>query len=697
MSRILFILIAFIAVVIAVLVVAPGIVPVSAYKPRIEAAASAALGRNVSISEDFSLRIIPRTAFRVKDLTIANADGFDGEYLVRVEEADIGVKLFQLITGGAVAVDRFVLTSPDINLVRKADGAVNWNLAANAPETEASTQSTPNRDINLGDIRIVDGKARFVDNAAGKTYVGENINLTVVLNSLAEPLEVEGALAFQGAPATVDLVVTSLQDFLANEPANLKMDVRIGDATAGADLTITAADTLSYAGPMQLNAPDLPAFAALLGTALEDAPGFDQLSVSGTVDGGDNGLQLSDATISFDEIEAHGALNLDWAGAKPKASGILSTEVLDLRPYLPPPVESANGFPAWSEAKLDFASLRNIDADFDISTDAILLSNLTIGESRLKLKIVDGRMSADIPELAMYGGQGSGSLVVNARGATPSIAGAIDMDAVSAQPLSRDLLKHDNLLGLGSLKFDFIASGSSQADIMRSIDGSGGFDLANGALKGVNIAKIARVATDLREGINAATLQNAVTTALGPDQETDFSQFLSEFSITNGLVKAPTISLTGQYLTMTGTGTINLPNQSIDLRLAPRASTSADAQGGRAAVIPVRVGGTFAKPTIGVDAESIIRGEAVGLLRGLLDDGSSDQNGGGADQQGGDGQSDPAATLLRGLFDEPDKQNGDGSSGDQQSSLEEALANTAINALFGPKEDPSDPEKKDQN
>ena len=104
MSRILFFLVALIAVVFAVLVFAPGIIPVAAYKDRIEIAASNAVGREVTIGDNLSFRIVPHTAFHVENLEIANADGFDGAYLARVSEADIGVKLFSLLSG-VVEVD----------------------------------------------------------------------------------------------------------------------------------------------------------------------------------------------------------------------------------------------------------------------------------------------------------------------------------------------------------------------------------------------------------------------------------------------------------------------------------------------------------------------------------------------------------------------------------------------------------------
>lgn len=693
MSRILFFLVALVGLLIAIMLVAPGLIPAETYKGRIESAASNAVGRDVTIGDDLSIRIFPKTAFRVSELTIANEEGFDGETLARVKEADIGVKLGPLLSG-AVELDRFVLTEPAINLIRKADGSVNWALATGANDQntdEAAGNGRAPRDLKLGDVRIVDGRATYKDAMAGRTFAAENIDLSVVLTSLKAPLEVDGSMVFQGKPTTVDLVLTDIAALTKGEDANLKLDMKVGDTTAGADLTVANDGAVSYSGPIDFNAPDLPAFAALVGTQLANAPGFDSLSLKGDVDGGPDALRLSNAVIGFDEIDAAGSMTLNWAGAKPRAGGILSTELLDLRPYMPPPSESAQGFPEWSEAKMDFTGLRNIDAAFDISADAILLNDLQIGESRLKLNVENGRMTADIPELAMYGGQGSGRIVVNARSATPSFAGNFDMAAVNAQPLSLDLLKHDNLLGLGSFKLDFTATGASQAAIMSSIDGAGGFDLADGALKGVNLNKLAQAAGSLRQGgINPGALASAVSTARGPREETDFSSFLSNFTITDGLVTAPTITMTGPYLAMNGNGKINLAAQTIDLRLAPRAMTTVDGAEGRAIAIPVRVGGTFAKPTIGVDGEAFAKAALQNTLGGFL---------GGSDGEAPQSPEDTAVKALQGILGggrEKQPADADATDASDEPAPEEELIRQGLGAIFGQKKEEEKKEEPEQ-
>ena len=693
MSRFLAAVAALVVLLAAIVLLAPGLVPAKTYKGRLEAEASKALGRAVTLGDDISFKIIPQTAFSVTDLVIANAEGFAGDHLARVERADIGVKLMPLF-GGRVEIARFVLTRPDLNLQKAKSGAVNWNLASSsAPQDEGAPAQTP-KELSLGDVRLVDGKAVYADGAAGKTYTLDAINADVRLASLAEPLEVNGAMNFQGAPATVNVVLTNLADLLAKKDTNLKLDLTLGDAAVGADLAVAGGDALAYSGPISVNAPNLPALAKLFDIQLADAPGFDRLTLTGEAKGAASSLALADAKIGFDAIDADGDLKLDWSGAKPMATGALSTNALDLRPYMPPPVEGAEGFPAWSDAKMDFTSLRNIDADIDMSAGKVFLNDIETGAARMRLKIAGARMTADIPQIGFYKGGGSGKLVVDAAKATPSIAGDFKMASVDANPFTVDLMKMDRVLGLGGFTLTFNATGSSQKAIMESLDGKGGFDLADGALKGINIAKIAASVTKLYEGglTNPAAVTSAIAEARRPDERTDFSKFLTTFTIVDGQMQAPDIQLEGPYLTMTGVGKVNLPGQAVDIRLLPRASASADGKEGRKVAIPVKIGGTFSAPTVGVDIEALVRGRAEQTVKGLLDN-----------ALGGKGAAaDPGKALLDGILGRektpaaPDGATAPASEAAPATEEDPAksLAGEALKGLFGRKKQPPAEEKE---
>ncbi|MEZ5920116.1 MAG: AsmA family protein [Parvularculaceae bacterium] len=644
MGKFIAAIVALLVLAAAIVVLAPNLIPAGTYKARLEAAASNAVGRDVTMGDDISFKIIPVTAFSVDNLVIANAAGFGDTPLARVERADIGVKLLPLFNG-KVEISKFILTKPDLNLQKGKTGDVNWNLASqNAPQDEAASSSSV-KELTLGDVRFVDGSATYTDAGEGKSYSLDAINATARLSSLNEPLEIDGTMNFQGAPSTAKIVVTNLADIIAKEPANLKLDLGVGGATIGADLQLAGGNTLAYNGPVNVNAPDLPALASLFGVELQNAPGFDKLSVSGDALGNQTSLAISNSKIDFDAIDAAGDVKLDWSGAKPNATGSLSVGKLDLRPYLPPPSADAKGFPAWSTDKLDFASLRNINADLDIKADEVFLNDIHTGASRMRLRIDNGRMTADIPELGFYKGGGSGKLVVDASRSVPAIAGDFKMSSVEANPFTLDLMKIDRLLGIGGFNLTFNATGSSQKAIMESLNGKGGFNLADGALKGVNIAKLATAVVNLTQGgggsITPAALTSLVGEAQKPNEQTDFSSFLSNFTITNGQVNAPTIKLDGPFLTMTGVGDVNLPGQAIDLRLLPRVTASADNQSAKKVAIPLRVGGTFSNPTLSVDIESLLRGKAEDTLKGLLNKALPPKEG---------EAENPAASLLNGLI-----------------------------------------------
>ncbi|MEO1706861.1 MAG: AsmA family protein [Pseudomonadota bacterium] len=684
MKKIVFVLAAFVAVVVAVALIVPQLIPASTYKAEIEKQASAKLGRPVTFGDDISIRLIPTTAFKVTQLQIDNPDGFASPYLARVERADIGVKLFPLFSR-EVEITRFVLTEPTINLEKKKNGAVNWDFVGeNAPRTDdnAAGDGDSIKDIRLGDVRIVDGAATYKDAAAGQSFAMKDIDVGVTLKSLNTPLTAQGTLIFQDTPAKLDLVMTTPGDYLRQAKTDMKFSLDLGDTAMGGDLDVTPSDkSVALAGTVNFDAPNLSQFAALMGTPLPDAPGFDRFSVNGTLAGAPDDLRLTGAKITFDEIKAAGDLRLKTGGARPKATGTLTTEALDLRPYMPPPATTQSGFPAWSEEAMDFTSLRTIDADLNVSAKTVYLNNMQFGESRMTVVIDNGRMTADIPELAMYNGNGSGRLVVNARGRAPSFAGNFKMKKVDAEPFSADVLNTRNILGLGGFTFNFSASGASQAAIMRTLDGKGGFDVIDGALKGINLAKLARTAASFQQGIDPAAVTSAIATVQGTDEATDFSTFLSNFTMDNGVVTAPTVDLVSPVMQMKGSGTINLPQQTLDLRLTPAASLNSDGSGGGGISVPVRITGTFSQPKVGVDIAALLKGQAGQQLRGVIDGAVGDQL-----------KDSPAGGLLDSVLDRavgggadanaPDGATDQSTEGSVEDAVEDA-AKSAIGSLFG--------------
>ena len=79
MKRLGLFLLVLVVLVIGAAFILPAVIPASAYRDRVEAAAGDALNRPVRLAGDVSLTILPRVQVVARDVTIANAEGFSDE------------------------------------------------------------------------------------------------------------------------------------------------------------------------------------------------------------------------------------------------------------------------------------------------------------------------------------------------------------------------------------------------------------------------------------------------------------------------------------------------------------------------------------------------------------------------------------------------------------------------------------------
>jgi AsmA protein len=142
----------------------------------------------------------------------------------------------------------------------------------------------------------------------------------------------------------------------------------------------------------------------------------------------------------------------------------------------------------------------------------------------------------------------------------------------------------------------------------RTLSGDLAFAFTEGAVKGVNIAALIRNAQ--------AKLQGQPAPAQSEPNQTDFAELSGTAKVNNGVIKNNDLSLKSPLLRMTGEGKVGLPDESIDYLLTTKIVGSLEGQGGRAlqelkgVAIPIRIGGTFSKPTWTPDLGAAV-GDAV--------------------------------------------------------------------------------------
>ena len=148
--------------------------------------------------------------------------------------------------------------------------------------------------------------------------------------------------------------------------------------------------------------------------------------------------------------------------------------------------------------------------------------------------------------------------------------------------------------------------------------GTAEFSFTDGALNGINIAETIRNA-------KAKVLGGTGAETDGP-KKTDFSELSGSFLIKNGFITNEDFSVKSPLLRIKGRGNADLPSETIDYHATTTVVATTQGQGGEGledlAGIPIliKIGGTFAQPSYGLDFETLagalLKSKTTGLIGG---------------------------------------------------------------------------------
>ena len=115
-----------IAVLFVIILILPFLINVNSYRPKIEASASSALGRQVTIG-NLGLSLLSGTV-TAENLAIADDPAFGKSPFVTAKSLKIGVELMPLIFSKQLKITEIELEQPQITLLRTANGK--WNYSS---------------------------------------------------------------------------------------------------------------------------------------------------------------------------------------------------------------------------------------------------------------------------------------------------------------------------------------------------------------------------------------------------------------------------------------------------------------------------------------------------------------------------------------------------------------------------------------
>ncbi|MDP1995656.1 MAG: AsmA-like C-terminal region-containing protein, partial [Gallionella sp.] len=153
----------------------------------------------------------------------------------------------------------------------------------------------------------------------------------------------------------------------------------------------------------------------------------------------------------------------------------------------------------------------------------------------------------------------------------------------------KDAANFDTLEGRGNVGMNLTMQGNTVSAMKKALNGSMSLNLADGAIKGINIAN------SLREFGKGGVSR---TQGANKEEKTDFSELKATFKVSNGVAHNDDLSLKSPLLRLTGNGDINIGNDSMNYVAKATLAKTLEGQGGKDAVggitVPVRVSGPFA-------------------------------------------------------------------------------------------------------
>jgi len=647
-----------IVLLLVALIVVPMLIPLDSYKGEIQAQAKEKTGRDLRIDGDISLSLLPTLAISVEDVGFANAPGASTPEMATIDRLDVALQIWPLISG-EVAIDRFILDKPVINLEVDANGKPNWQLdmakdAAAAPSAGSGGSGggaggASLSELRLGEVRLNDGTLNYVDRRSGETLTVSEVNMEVSLPSLAQPFKADGSAVWNGQKISLEVDAEKPDALMKGETSNLAMKVDSEPVTFSFDGAARNADALGLQGKLALDVPSIRALAAWAGKPLDfPGDGLGPFNIAGDLEMMGAKVALTQATIKFDEINGNGLFAVDATGAKPSVKAELTVDQLNLNPYLPPEQQgggestaaaSGGGGEAgggdWSDEPIDVSALGLLNADLAFNAGGIQFKDVKIGQSKLTVLLKDSKLTANLAEMQLYDGSGKGKIVVDGTSGKPAITADFDLANFQAGPFLNDLAKFDRLLGTTESKISVKTAGASQRELVSNLAGNGAVVFRDGAIKGINIAAVMR-------NISTAAIEQSFDDA----ESTDFAELSGTFTIDKGIVSNKDLSLVAPLVRMTGEGKVPLPPRTVDYVVKPKLVGSIEGQGGQGdlsgVTVPIKVSGPWSDISYKPDLEAMLKeqvkdpsavieklqdgGGAKGLLDGLKpksEDGSS--------------------------------------------------------------------------
>lgn len=612
-------LLAGLAALLVVLVVVLAFFPWDLLRGPLNRYISDRTGRHFEITRRLDVKLGGTTRILADGIVFANPQWAKDPQLLQADAAEIDIRLLPLLRG-RFELPLIKLTKPQLGLQIEADGRRTWALGRDT----ADKSNYP----EIGALVVDRGSAHFLASAHGADIrtefalqEGGDPKLPLAYTAKGswqkEPFTAEGragnVLHLSEGQGSFPLVINA-----AGAHTTLKASGTVGNlATLGganADFTIQGAN--------------LSELYKLLGVVLPETPRY---KVSGHLDREGEVWKVGKINGKLGNSDLTGQLNFDRSQAVPLLTGKLQSLALDfddLAPLvgLPEQARSAAALPGVAPvgagtapakaaranraagrvlptAQLDLARLKAMNADVQYSAARITnVRGLPLDRMSVHVKLTAGVLSLDPSDLGIAGGRLAGRIRIN--GNTNPATADVKLDARALELARLFPTAKLNQASLGKIHglVALQGRGNSVAQMLGTSSGDVAFLMGRGQISNL-LLEIA--------GLDGGEI---IKFFISGDQKAELRCAAATFDVSKGLMTSRALVLDTSDTVFYGNGSINLATEAMDLTLNPYPKDKSILS----LRSPLKLAGTFAKPTAGVDKAALTGRAGLALALGAI-------------------------------------------------------------------------------
>lgn len=585
------------------------------FVPLAEREASAALGRPVVIRH-LRATLARNPIVEADGVTIGNPSGFpaDAAPLAQIDRLGITLDGMAWLRNRSVGLVEINLIRPDIEARALPGGANNWSFSGGdaGPAGQATQLTAGGSRPTLGAVHIEQGRVHAVDPALhadftldvstydppGGTPPAERQKHSLIL------LAARGTYAGQPISGRFEGgALLAICDKTNPYPVTLHLE----NGPSHVDVTGTLLDPAAFGGAdlrLDLAGPNLALLTHLVGFAL---PETKQYRLAGHLDYADRRIRFTGIKGLIGGSDVSGVISSLPGAEREQVSAELASDRVDLNdlggfiganPNAAPPPPGARLLP---DTPIDLPRLRFADIDLKYSGKQIEGRSQPLDNLSFALTIKDGAVELHPISFGVGRGRIEADIALTPR--EKDVRARADV-AFRQVDLSRLMAATHAFGGAGVIggHAAIDGAGNSVASIMGNGEGEAKLFMTGGEI------------SSLLVNLSGLDFANSLLSALGVPQRAAIRCMVADLPLHRGVLDLRTVLLDTDEANVTATGSVNLRNETLDLRIdtLSRHFSVGSLPG------PINIAGRLRSPSIRPSTETVARAELAAGLGALL-------------------------------------------------------------------------------